>query len=138
MVDDGVITVAFDGECLLCSRGMRFLAERDRHKRLRFVPLQSKLGREMEGNAGSSTLSTVLMKTGDRVLSRSDGILCALGALGGVWGVLAKLGRFAPRWLRDRLYDYIAAHRYRWFGKGGVCALPSDSLRERMIDGDRV
>lgn len=130
--------VAFDGECLMCSRSVRFLAERDRHKRLRFVTLQSPLGQEMEQRAGTAKLSTMIMKTGDKVLSRSDGALAALQALGGGWALLAGIGRLFPRILRDAVYDFIAARRHRWFGKGDACAMPSDALRERLIRGEGV
>lgn len=138
MADEEVITVAYDGECLLCSRGIRFLAQQDRHKRLRFVPLQTPLGRALEAKAGTASLSSVLMEKGGKVYSRSDGMLVAGRALGGIWALMAKVGGLLPRSLRDRLYDWIAANRYRWFGKADVCSLPSDALRERLLDGERV
>ncbi|QJE96735.1 thiol-disulfide oxidoreductase DCC family protein [Luteolibacter luteus] len=132
------LVVAFDGECLMCSRGVRFLAERDRHQRLHFVPLQSSMGREMEQRAGTEKLSTMIVKRGDQVLARSEGILSVLQALGGIWAVLARMARIFPRVLRDAVYDFIAARRHRWFGKGDVCSLPSEALRQRLIDGEQV
>jgi predicted DCC family thiol-disulfide oxidoreductase YuxK len=138
MADEEVITVAYDGECLLCSRGIRFLAEQDRHKRLRFVPLQTPLGRAMEAKAGTGSLSSVLMEKGGKVYSRSDGLLVAGRALGGIWALLAKVFGILPRSLRDKLYDWIAANRYRWFGKKDACSLPSGAVRERLLDGERV
>ncbi len=132
------LVLAFDGECLMCSRSVRFLAERDRHKRLRFVPLQSPLGREMEQEAGSAALSTILVKDGGRILIRSEGALKALEALGGGWALLARIARIAPRPLRDRIYGFIAARRIAWFGKADACALPSEAVRERLIAGERV
>ena len=138
MDDKDLVVVAFDGECMLCSRSIRFLAERDRHKRLRFVPLQTDLGKELERRAGTERLSTMIMKKGDQVLSRSDGALTALEALGGGWAMLAKLAWIFPRGLRDIAYDFIAKRRHRWFGTGDACSLPSDALRERLIRGEGV
>jgi predicted DCC family thiol-disulfide oxidoreductase YuxK len=138
MKGEELVVVAFDGECLMCSRGVRFLAARDRHRRLRFVTLQSPLGQEMERRAGTPELSTMITKKGDEVLSRSDGALATLEALGGGWALLAGAARIFPRSLRDAVYGFIAARRHRWFGKGDACAMPSEALRERLIDGKRV
>lgn len=133
-----LVVVAFDGDCMLCSRGIRFLAERDQHKRLRFVPLQSPLGRQLERQAGTERLSTMIMRRGDQVRARSDGALTALEALGGGWSAVAKLAWIFPKGLRDMAYDFIAKRRHRWFGKGDACSLPSEALRERLIGGEGV
>lgn len=138
MDEQDLVVVAFDGECLMCSRSVRFLAARDRNKRLRFVTLQSPLGQDMERRAGTAKLSTMIMKKGDQVLSRSDGALAALQALAGGWALLAGIARLFPRTLRDALYDFIAARRHRWFGKGDACAMPSEALRERLISGEGI
>ena len=139
MAEGEIITVAYDGECLMCSRGVRFLAEHDGQRRLRFVALQTPLGREREARAGTERLSTVIMKQGERVFTNSEAVLVALKGMGGIWTLLGKLGTMIPQSWRDRLYRYIAQNRYRWFGKRDtICALPSEALRERLIDGERV
>jgi predicted DCC family thiol-disulfide oxidoreductase YuxK len=138
MADEEPVIIAYDGECMMCSRGIRFLAEKDRRHRLRFVPLQSPLGQAMEKQAREGSLSTVIVKKRGQVFTYSDGILHILRTLGGRWLVPGVLGMVVPRWLRDKLYRYIAQHRYRWFGKADVCSLPSEAIRERLIDGDRV
>jgi predicted DCC family thiol-disulfide oxidoreductase YuxK len=139
MAEGEIITVAYDGECLMCNRGVRFLAEHDRQRRLRFVALQTPLGQEMEAQAGTGRLSTVIMKQGERVFANSEAILVALKGMGGILTVLGRLGTIIPESWRDRLYRYIAQNRYRWFGKkDNICALPSEALRERLIDGERV
>ena len=125
--------VAFDGECLMCSRSIRFLAEHDPRRRLRFVKLQSPLGQSMEERAGTGTLNTALVEADGEVLSRSDGVLRILMELGGGWRLLSTLGRCVPRGLRDAAYDFIAARRHQWFGKGDACAMPSEALRERLL-----
>jgi predicted DCC family thiol-disulfide oxidoreductase YuxK len=100
--------------------------------------LQTPLGRGMEAKAGTASLSSVLIEKGGRVYSRSDGMLVAGHALGGIWALLAKVFGILPRSLRDKLYDWIAANRYRWFGKKDACSLPSGAVRERLLDGERV
>ena len=135
---DDLIVVAFDGECLMCSRSIRFLAEHDPRRRFRFVKLQSPLGRRMEERAGTGMLNTALVESGGEVLSRSEAVLAILRELGGGWRMLAGLGCCLPRGMRDAAYDFIAARRHTWFGKGDACALPSEALRERLIDGEGV
>ena len=138
MADEEPVIIAYDGECMMCSRSIRFLAERDRKRRLRFVTLQSRLGREIEEAATGETLNTVVAKKAGKVFTYSDAILEILKALGGPWAILGTLGFVLPRGLRDRAYRFIARNRYRWFGKADLCSLPSPALRERLIDGDRV
>lgn len=132
---DGKVIIAFDGECLMCSRSTRFLAERDRHDRLAFTRLQDPSGREMAAAFGEAERApdSMLVRCGDAVLARSDSVLAVFQALGGVWRAVAFLGRLIPRRLRDAVYDYIAAHRYQWFGKADACAIPSEALRKRLV-----
>ena len=134
MATNGRIVVAFDGECLMCSRGIRWLAEHDPADQLRFARLQSPRGRELEQRAGTGDLMTVLVEADGRVYSRSDAVLRLGRAVGGQFRVLAAIGRFIPRRLRDAAYDFVAARRHRWFGRGDACALPSAALRGRLLE----
>jgi predicted DCC family thiol-disulfide oxidoreductase YuxK len=129
------IVLAFDGECLMCSRGIRWLAENDRADQLRFVRLQSARGLEMERRAGTGELMTALVEADGRVYSRSDAVLRVCRALEWRFQAISWIGRtFVPRVFRDRAYDFIAARRHRWFGKGDACALPSEALRGRLLE----
>lgn len=118
----GPILVRFDGMCLLCSRSIRFLAGEDHADLIRFQPL-----------AGNNTADSMLVETGGMTLDRSDAVLAILHTLGGHWRVLALCGTFIPRFLRNHLYEFIASHRYQWFGKSDTCALPDEEVTRRMI-----
>ncbi len=128
------LVLAFDGECLMCSGAIRFLAGEDAADALRFVPLQGPRGQEVERKAGDGPLKTMLLECDGAILARSDGVLRVLDALGGHWRVLATAGRLIPRPLRDAAYNFIAARRHRWFGKGDACALPDEALRARLLE----
>lgn len=133
----GKLLLAFDGECMVCNRAIRFLATEDRADLLRFVKLQSKRGAALEAVAGQGSLKTMLVQEDGRVLDRSSAALRVARALGGHWRLLAILGSVAPRPLADALYDFIAAHRYQWFGKAAdSCELPTPELLSRLVDGD--
>ena len=133
MDESGIIIVAFDGDCLMCSRSIRFLAEHDPKKRFRFVKLQSPRGQQMEERAGTGMLNTALVEADGEVFSRSNAILRAMRELGGGWRLLSMLGRCIPPSLRDWAYNFIATRRHKWFGKGDACAMPSEALRERLM-----
>lgn len=134
----GPRVIGFDGDCLMCSRSIRFVAEEDRADLLRFTPLQSERGGKMEQDAGLSgddgpALQTMLIDTGEEVMDRSNAVLAILDSLGGHWRAMAMTARVVPRPLRDALYNFIARRRYGWFGKGDACALPSEELKRRLI-----
>lgn len=133
MDSDRTILIAFDGECLMCSRSIRFIAERDRHDRIRLTRLQGELGREVSGAAGEAPPDTMLVRRGGQVLDRSDAVIAVLETLGGIWKLPAGLSRLLPKAWRDGLYNFIAARRYRWFGKGDACSLPSEALQRRLL-----
>ena len=118
----GPLVVRFDSHCLMCCRGIRFLAIEDRADLIRFQPL-----------GGDGAPDTMLVETGGRVFERSNAVLAILRGLGGKWAVLAWCGALIPRILRDRLYDVIASRRYRWFGKTDACAFPDEEVARRMI-----
>jgi predicted DCC family thiol-disulfide oxidoreductase YuxK len=118
----GPILVRFDGLCLLCSRSIRFVAREDHADLIRFQPF-----------AGNEAPDSMLVETGSMTLDRSDAVLAILHALGGRWRALALCGTIIPRFLRDFLYDFIASHRYEWFGKSDTCDLPDEEVKRRMM-----
>lgn len=126
------VILAFDGECLMCSRFIRFLANEDRSKALRFVTLQSQKGDEMMTRASENHLGSMVVECEGRVASKSDALLVLLSALGGHWKFLSVTGSIIPKPLRDSIYLFIAKRRYRWFGKQDLCGLPSDEVIGRI------
>jgi len=63
---------------------------------------------------------------------RSDAALAVVAGLGGAWRAAALL-RVIPRRLRDAVYDWIARHRFRWFGRREECRIPGPDQRERFL-----
>ncbi len=129
--------VLFDGVCVLCDSSVRWLLDADRQKRLSFAPLQGETAREVLRRHPDVTgdLSTVLYVRdfggpAETIHQRSGAAAAILRDLGGRYRLLACF-RLLPRPLRDAIYDWIAAHRYRWFGKLDACRLPEkgDELR---------
>ena len=52
--------------------------------------------------------------------------------IGGVWSLLAVFRR-VPRPIRNAVYDWIARHRYRWFGKTEACMIPRPEWKKRFV-----
>ena len=125
----------FDGVCNLCNGSVLWVIRRDPAGRFRFASLQSEVGRQLLAEAGlpPSALSTVVLYADGRFYTRSDAALGVLARLGSPWSWLAVF-RLVPRALRNRLYDWIAGNRYRWFGKKESCMIPTPELRNRFLD----
>lgn len=74
----------------------------------------------------------VLLREADgRVFTHSDGWIELGNALGGAWRVLGIL-RIVPKCLRDGVYRWVAANRYRFMGKADACQLPDPELTRRL------
>lgn len=115
----------FDGDCGLCAGWARMLLRMRRAEGLRVAALQGGFGQEQLKRLGLPTEdfdSLVFLPRGalGPALLRTDGALGVFRELGGCWGLLARVGRWVPRVIRDRLYHFIAQTRYLIFGRAGV------------------
>ena len=135
------LIVFYDGVCGLCNRLVQFLLERDTHDRLRFASLQSDFASKVLIRHGidPKDLDTVHVVENyelpdERVFNRSDAILRACRALGGVWAIAGRLGSVVPRPLRNLFYRFVATNRYRVFGKYETCMLPEPQHRAKFLD----
>jgi predicted DCC family thiol-disulfide oxidoreductase YuxK len=125
--------ILFDGVCVLCSRWARFVIARDPEARFRFVAVQEPFGAELAGRLGidlgfPETNAAIL---DGRAYFKSDAVIAILSQLPG-WS-WTRLGRLAPRTLRDAAYDLIARNRYRWFGRSTSCRLPPPDLARHFL-----
>ena len=128
--------VLFDGVCNLCSGFVRFIVERDPTAHFRFASLQSEAGRALMREHGleigeGDPASVVLVEDG-RAYQRSTAALRIAWRLRFPWPLFAALV-VVPRFVRDVVYDFVARHRYRWFGKKDVCMVPTPELRARFL-----
>ena len=126
-------TILFDGVCNLCNGFVRFVIARDRSAHFRFGALSSPAAQELLRAAGVHTPpdSIVLLEDG-RVHFRSDAALRVARRLPFPWPLAFAL-TIVPRVVRDGVYDFIAARRYRWFGRREVCMVPTPELRRRFL-----
>jgi predicted DCC family thiol-disulfide oxidoreductase YuxK len=132
--------VLYDGVCGLCNRAVQFLLKRDRPDRFRFASLQSDFAATLLQRHGidHTNLDTVYAvvnhgETNEKLLAKGDAFLFFAKVLGGIWSV-ARLGSVIPRPIRNWLYDFVAANRYRVFGKAESCMLPDPASRHKFLE----
>lgn len=106
-------TLFFDRACGLCEAAVRFLARADRHGTLVFQPLGGEefIALVPSGVRAGLPDSLVLLPGDGRVLVRSAAVLEALDGIGGAWRWVARVSRWVPESLRDRVYDIVARNR---------------------------
>jgi predicted DCC family thiol-disulfide oxidoreductase YuxK len=55
--------ILFDGVCVLCSRGCRFVSKRDRRGYFRFVPMQLAERRPLAEQLGSTLITRIPLRS---------------------------------------------------------------------------
>jgi predicted DCC family thiol-disulfide oxidoreductase YuxK len=127
--------VLFDGLCNLCSASVQFILKRDPATNFHFASLQSEAGRQVLVKLGRdpSDLHTIVLVKGEKIFFKSDAALEIARGLSGLWPLLYVF-KIVPRFIRNPVYDWIARHRYRWFGKRETCWLPSEKWKNRFLD----
>lgn len=128
-----VPVVLFDGDCNLCNRWVDFVLRHERDPSLRFAPSQSAYGRAAlrEHGVAGPPGGVVLIENG-RLYQHSTASLRLSRYLRAPWCWLSLLF-VIPGPLRDGIYGWIAANRYRWFGKSAACRVPTPELRSRFL-----
>lgn len=126
--------VLFDGLCNLCNGSVQFIIRRDARALIRFASLESPFAKARLAAAFPGKLapdSIVLIENG-QVFTRSSAALRICRRLRFPWPLLYSLV-VVPRPLRDAIYGFIAARRYRWFGRTESCPIPTPGQRARFI-----
>lgn len=124
----------FDGDCAFCSKSVRRVFRLDRRKNITFAPLQGELSREIgfSHHAAKDGGTMVLLRESDgKAFIHSDAWIELANALGGPWRIFAAT-RLIPKVLRDAVYRWVAANRYRLMGKSDTCEMPDPELAKRL------
>ena len=132
--DDAGAVILFDGVCNLCNGSVQFVIKRDRQKYFRFASLQSDSAiRVLSEYADFATVpDSIVLIEDHRVWVKSAAILRIARHLRFPWPA-AYAFTAIPRPLRDWVYDLVARHRYRWFGRKDYCMVPTPELQDRFL-----
>ena len=131
--------VLFDGVCHLCSAWVRFILRTDRHAVFRLAPVQSIAGQALlrQWAFPADRYDTIIVIADQHAYTESDAVLRIVAGLPQPWRWLTAT-RWVPRRIRNSLYRFVARHRYRWFGRGQTCRVPSASERRHFLPGADV
>jgi predicted DCC family thiol-disulfide oxidoreductase YuxK len=122
----------FDGVCNLCNGFIDFLVKRDRNRQFRFAPLQGETARYALPEGLTKDLNSLVLAEEGELYFRSTAALRTIAKLGGIWSIAGAL-LWVPTGLRDSVYRWVAANRYRWRGKRDTCRLPTPEERELFM-----
>ena len=129
--DHGLIL--YDGWCLLCSASVKYLLRHDRNRKLWFALTNRELLTGLNWPESQPLPDSVVLWSDNHFYSKSSAVLRIFKIMGGLWKLL-YIFIIVPRPLRDAIYDWIAGHRYRWFGKRKECFIPDEEARARFVD----
>jgi predicted DCC family thiol-disulfide oxidoreductase YuxK len=130
-------TLFYDGHCGLCHRAVKFVLRHDPEgAAFRFAPLQGPTFQAAVPTAQRAALpDSMAVRTLDgRLLLKSEAWLHIMRRLGGIWKLIGSVCSIVPRFIRDWGYDFVAAVRFRIFGRrDDLCPLVPPALRNRFL-----
>ena len=117
------VTIVYDGMCHLCSGSIVWIARRVAADCVQFTPVQSAEGAQALRAAGLNALDpkSFLVINNGQPLVKSAAVIAALNMIGGRWKIIAWLLNLLPASFADKIYDWVAANRYKWFGRRETC-----------------
>jgi predicted DCC family thiol-disulfide oxidoreductase YuxK len=127
--------ILFDGVCNLCDATVQFIIKHDKEDLFRFVALQSDMGQEIIRHIGidtSKTDSIILYEPGRAYYYKADAAIKIASSLGGIYRFMGFFS-ILPKWLSNKVYDYIARNRYKWYGKKDECMIPTPEMKAKFL-----
>ena len=118
-------TILFDSKCNLCSKSVKKVMKLDKNKIFKFISNNSDYGKELinEFNLNSITTETIILFTSEKeFLIKSDAAISIITRLNIIFKIFNIL-LVIPKVIRDKVYDYVAKNRYKWFGKNDSCEI---------------
>jgi predicted DCC family thiol-disulfide oxidoreductase YuxK len=81
----------------------------------------------------SNHYNSVLLIDNGQLYTQSTAALRIIRRLSGLWPCL-YIGILLPTGIRNRIYQFVARNRYRWFGKRQSCIVPNPKSQHLFID----
>jgi predicted DCC family thiol-disulfide oxidoreductase YuxK len=115
-------TLFFDGQCGMCTRTRNFLVKLDRSGQLKTEPLQRPGTAERLGIPASRLLESVRwLDSSGEVYSGAEAASAALSVALGTKLPLMLYRIAGVRSVEEAIYNWVAAHRYRFPGTTPYC-----------------
>jgi predicted DCC family thiol-disulfide oxidoreductase YuxK len=110
---------------------VRFILARDPAGRFQFASLQSAAARRLLGALAS--VDTIVLIEAGKTYTKSAAALRIARGLRFPWPLFYAFAA-VPQPLRDLIYDWVAGHRYAWFGRRESCLVPTPDLQNRFLE----
>ncbi|MFD1293887.1 thiol-disulfide oxidoreductase DCC family protein [Lutibacter holmesii] len=126
--------VLFDGVCNLCNSSVNFIIKHDTTNQFLFASLQSDAAKDLllQFPSKKYNFNSVLLIENGVIYDKSTAALLILKHLQTNLKLLIYF-KYLPLPIRDGVYNFIAKHRYQWFGKQKKCMLPTPKLKQRFL-----
>lgn len=133
--DDSEPLMIFDGVCVLCSEGVKWMMRRDPNGTTKFITVQSPLARALYAHYGldPEKCDTFMMLKDGVPYYRYRGWLEAAKTLRVPWRWLGFAGHIIPEFIGDFFYDIIQRNRFQWFGQRETCLVPDAEMKSRFL-----
>jgi len=122
--------IIFDGFCGFCNKSVDTLMRIDTQKRFHYSSLQ---GEFVKALTLKPHVESIVFYENGMLYYKSTAILKILRSLGGIW-IFTNPFYLIPRVMRDYIYDFIAKHRYKIFGKMESCRMPKKGEEALFIE----
>ncbi len=130
----GQSIVFFDGVCNLCNSSVQTILKYDRNGHFMFAPLQGetakiKIAEYVNNHPG---IDSIILVQDEKIYVKSTAVLRIARYLRFPLN-LAFTFIIVPAFIRNVLYDWVAANRYKWYGKQNECWLPTPELKAKFL-----
>jgi predicted DCC family thiol-disulfide oxidoreductase YuxK len=127
-------TILYDGTCGLCSKSVQWILGHERDHDIQFAPLQGETAAKLREthHAIPKTVESVVYVDGERVFLRSKAFLYVSRHLRSPWRWIYAF-RWIPGFMLNGFYRFIAAIRYRVWGRVDACQIPAPEHRGRFL-----
>lgn len=126
--------VLFDGVCNFCNTSVRFLLAYNRKENLHFASLQSDFAQKVLSQYGVTPhMDTVIFIEDGNIYTKSKAFFEICKHLIYPWKAMYYF-KYIPSSITNWIYDLIAKHRYKLFGKRKKCMVPRPEWRDRFYE----
>lgn len=123
-----------DGECGFCNKSVVFFLKHEKNNTMHFAPLESEVGKELRRyfEISDKVESLILIRDHSAYVKSCAALRLTL-YMKGLWPLMAVF-LIIPPFLRNIVYNFIAKHRMKIFGRVQNCALIGEEDKKRFLD----
>ena len=126
--------ILFDGICNFCNSAVNFTIKRNTKANIFFAPMQTDAGQKLlkQYDLPLDDMQSFIFIENGIVYKQSTAALKVCRHLRGLWPLSYGL-IIVPKFIRDGIYNWIAANRYKWFGVRQQCMIPTPEIKARFL-----